>query len=121
VARTRTDLAEIAHEAAAMRGRGTPGSITVDAGGPAVATGDAPRLRQIVSDFPENAQAAHVLECFYRGTPPGRGDAAPRSEGSGLGLAIVRTISEARGVVATLTSRAARGQALRSRCRSAKR
>ena len=50
-------------------------------------------------------QAAHVFERFYRGTPPGSGDAAPRTEGSGLGLAIVKTIAEAHGGIATVTSR----------------
>jgi two-component system OmpR family sensor kinase len=50
-------------------------------------------------------QAAHVFERFYRGTPPGSGDAAPRTEGSGLGLAIVKTIAEAHGGTATVTSR----------------
>src|ERR1700759_2581905 len=34
------------------------------------------------------AQTAHVFERFYRGTPPGSADTAPRTEGSGLGLAI---------------------------------
>ena len=47
----------------------------------------------------------HVFERFYRGTPPGSGDAAPRTEGSGLGLAIVKTIAEAHGGTATVSSR----------------
>jgi two-component system OmpR family sensor kinase len=50
-------------------------------------------------------QAPHVFERFYRGTPPGSGDAAPRTEGSGLGLAIVKTIAEAHGGSATVSSR----------------
>jgi two-component system OmpR family sensor kinase len=50
-------------------------------------------------------QVAHVFERFYRGTPPGSGDTAPRTEGSGLGLAIVQTIAEAHGGAATVTSR----------------
>ncbi len=50
-------------------------------------------------------QLPHVFERFYRGTPPGSGDAAPRTEGSGLGLAIVKTIAEAHGGTATITSR----------------
>jgi two-component system, OmpR family, sensor kinase len=49
-------------------------------------------------------QAPHVFERFYRGTPPGSGDAAPRTGGSGLGLAIVRTIAEAHGGTATVSS-----------------
>jgi two-component system OmpR family sensor kinase len=54
-------------------------------------------------------QAPHVFERFYRGTPPGSGDAAPRTEGSGLGLAIVRTIAEAHGGGATVSSRPGEG------------
>ena len=54
-------------------------------------------------------QAPHVFERFYRGTPPGSGDAAPRTEGSGLGLAIVRTIAEAHGGSATVSSRPGEG------------
>ncbi len=54
-------------------------------------------------------QAPHVFERFYRGTPPGSGDAAPRTEGSGLGLAIVKTIAEAHGGTATVTSRPGEG------------
>ena len=49
-------------------------------------------------------QVPHVFERFYRGTPPGSGDAAPRTKGSGLGLAIVKTIAEAHGGTATVTS-----------------
>ena len=44
-----------------------------------------------------------------RGTPPGSGDAAPRTEGSGLGLAIVKTIAEAHGGAATVSSRPGEG------------
>jgi two-component system, OmpR family, sensor kinase len=54
-------------------------------------------------------QAPHVFERFYRGTPPGSGDSAPRTEGSGLGLAIVRTIAEAHGGSATVSSRPGEG------------
>ncbi len=54
-------------------------------------------------------QAAHVFERFYRATPPGSGDAAPRTDGSGLGLAIVQTIAEAHGGSATVTSRPGEG------------
>jgi two-component system OmpR family sensor kinase len=54
-------------------------------------------------------QAPHVFERFYRGTPPDSGDTAPRTEGSGLGLAIVRTIAEAQGGAATVSSRPGEG------------
>jgi two-component system OmpR family sensor kinase len=54
-------------------------------------------------------QGAHVFERFYRGTPPGSGDAASRTPGSGLGLAIVKTIAEAHGGTATVTSRPGEG------------
>jgi two-component system, OmpR family, sensor kinase len=54
-------------------------------------------------------QAPHLFERFYRGTPPGSGDAAPRTEGSGLGLAIVATIAEAHGGSATVSSRPGEG------------
>jgi two-component system OmpR family sensor kinase len=57
----------------------------------------------------EAEQMAHVFERFYRGTPPGSGDTAPRTEGSGLGLAIVETIAEAHGGAATVTSRPGEG------------
>jgi two-component system, OmpR family, sensor kinase len=54
-------------------------------------------------------QAPHLFERFYRGTPPGSGDAAPRTQGSGLGLAIVKTIAEAHGGSATVSSRPGEG------------
>jgi two-component system OmpR family sensor kinase len=54
-------------------------------------------------------QAPHVFERFYRGTPPGSDDTAPRTEGSGLGLAIVKTVAEAHGGAATVRSRPAEG------------
>jgi two-component system OmpR family sensor kinase len=57
----------------------------------------------------EPAQAAHVFERFYRGTPPGTGDTAPHTAGSGLGLAIVQTIAEAHGGAATVTSQPGEG------------
>jgi two-component system OmpR family sensor kinase len=54
-------------------------------------------------------QAPHVFERFYRGTPPGSDDTAPRTEGSGLGLAIVKTVAEAHGGGATVSSRPGQG------------
>ena len=54
-------------------------------------------------------QAAHVFERFYRATPPGSGDTAPRTNGSGLGLAIVQTIAEAHGGAASVTSQPGKG------------
>jgi two-component system, OmpR family, sensor kinase len=54
-------------------------------------------------------QVAHVFERFYRGTPPGSGDAAPRTRGSGLGLAIVKTSAEAHGGSAAVSSRPGEG------------
>jgi two-component system OmpR family sensor kinase len=54
-------------------------------------------------------QAPHVFERFYRGTPPGSDDTAPRTEGSGLGLAIVKTVAEAHGGAAMVRSRPAEG------------
>jgi two-component system, OmpR family, sensor kinase len=57
----------------------------------------------------EPEQAAHVFERFYRATPPGSGDTAPRTNGSGLGLAIVQTIAEAHGGAASVTSQPGKG------------
>jgi two-component system OmpR family sensor kinase len=54
-------------------------------------------------------QVPQVFERFYRGTPPGSGDAAPRIRGSGLGLAIVKTIAEAHGGSAAVSSRPGEG------------
>jgi two-component system OmpR family sensor kinase len=54
-------------------------------------------------------QKPHIFERFYRGTPPGSGDKAPRTEGSGLGLAIVKTVVEAHGGAATVRSRPGQG------------
>jgi two-component system OmpR family sensor kinase len=54
-------------------------------------------------------QAGHVFERFYRGTPPGSGDTAPRTAGSGLGLAIVQTIAEAHGGSVAVSSRPSEG------------
>jgi two-component system, OmpR family, sensor kinase len=53
--------------------------------------------------------APHIFERFYRGTPAGSGDTAPRTEGSGLGLAIVKTVAEAHGGAATVRSRPGQG------------
>jgi two-component system, OmpR family, sensor kinase len=145
LARTRTDLAVIARDAADdARARDPERSIAVEARAPVVVLGDEPRLRQIVANLLENAQvhtparapvrievgvrdqmavlavidsgpgidpeqAAHVFERFYRATPPGSDDTAPRTEGSGLGLAIVTTIAQAHGGSATVTSRPGEG------------
>jgi two-component system, OmpR family, sensor kinase len=54
-------------------------------------------------------QAPRLFERFYRGTPPGSHDAAPRTKGSGLGLAIVKMIAEAHGGDATVSSRPGEG------------
>ena len=54
-------------------------------------------------------QAPHVFERFYRGTSPGSGDTAPRTQGSGLGLAIVETIARAHGGAAAVSSRPGEG------------
>jgi two-component system, OmpR family, sensor kinase len=54
-------------------------------------------------------QAPHLFERFYRGTPPGSGDAAPRTEGSGLGLGSVKKSAEGHGGSATVSSRPGEG------------
>jgi two-component system OmpR family sensor kinase len=140
LARTRTDLAVIADEAADdARARDPERSITVDAGGPVMVTGDEPRLRQVVANLLENAQV-HTpagtpvrIEVGVRDgmavlavidTGPGidpeqaahvferfyRGTpSGDTAPGSGLGLAIVQTIAEAHGGAATVTSRPGEG------------
>jgi two-component system OmpR family sensor kinase len=50
-------------------------------------------------------QLPHVFERFYRGTPPGTGDAGPRTAGSGLGLAIVKALVEAHDGSVSVSSR----------------
>jgi two-component system OmpR family sensor kinase len=57
----------------------------------------------------DSEQAPHIFERFYRGTPVGTHDAAPRSAGTGLGLAIVAAIMEAHGGAATLRSTPGQG------------
>jgi two-component system, OmpR family, sensor kinase len=52
----------------------------------------------------DSEQAPHIFERFYRGTPVGTHDAAPRSAGTGLGLAIVAAIVQAHQGTATLRS-----------------
>jgi two-component system OmpR family sensor kinase len=76
-----------------------------------VATRDGMAVLAVIDAGPgiDPEQAPHVFERFYRGTPPGSGDAAPRTGGSGLGLAIVRTIAEAHGGTATVSSRPGAG------------
>jgi two-component system, OmpR family, sensor kinase len=52
----------------------------------------------------DSDQAPHIFERFYRGTPVGTDDAAPRSAGTGLGLAIVASIMQAHQGTATVRS-----------------
>ncbi|MGH2909251.1 MAG: sensor histidine kinase [Solirubrobacteraceae bacterium] len=67
LARTPTDLAAIAHDAADDARVRDPGrSITVDAGAPVVVIGDEPRLRQIVAGLLENAQVHTPAEALVR-------------------------------------------------------
>ena len=67
LARTRTDLAVIAHDAADDARARDPGrSVTVDAGGPVVVIGDEPRLRQIVANLLENARVHTPAEAPVR-------------------------------------------------------
>jgi two-component system OmpR family sensor kinase len=53
--------------------------------------------------------AAHVFERFYRGTPPGTQDTAPRTAGTGLGLAIVAAIMHSHHGTATVRSQPGKG------------
>jgi len=52
----------------------------------------------------DHEQAPHIFERFYRGTPAGAHDTAPRSAGTGLGLAIVAAIMQAHEGTATVRS-----------------
>ena len=54
-------------------------------------------------------QALHVFERFYRGTPLGSEDNAPRTAGTGLGLAIVAAIMHAHEGTATVRSQPGEG------------
>jgi two-component system OmpR family sensor kinase len=54
-------------------------------------------------------QAPHVFERFYRGTPVGTDDNAPRTAGTGLGLAIVAAIMQAHQGAATVRSQPGKG------------
>jgi two-component system, OmpR family, sensor kinase len=55
------------------------------------------------------AQASHIFERFYRGTPAGTQDAAPRTTGTGLGLAIVAAIARSHQGTATVRSEPGKG------------
>jgi two-component system, OmpR family, sensor kinase len=54
-------------------------------------------------------QASHIFERFYRGTPAGTQDAAPRTVGTGLGLAIVAAIARSHQGTATVRSEPGKG------------
>jgi len=102
--RVRQIVANLLENAQVHTRAGTP--IRVEVG---VRDGDA--VLAVIDSGPgiDPDQAPHIFERFYRGTPPGSGDAAPRTEGSGLGLAIVKTIAEAHGGTATVSSRPGEG------------
>ncbi|MGO9902483.1 MAG: sensor histidine kinase [Solirubrobacteraceae bacterium] len=55
------------------------------------------------------AQAPHIFERFYRGTPVGTEDNAPRTAGAGLGLAIVAAIMDSHQGTATVRSQPGKG------------
>jgi two-component system OmpR family sensor kinase len=83
---------------------GTPVNVEVDArGGLAVlaVTDTGPGI--------EPEQVPHVFERFYRGTPVGTDDTAPRTAGTGLGLAIVAAIMHAHQGTATVRSQPGKG------------
>ena len=86
----------------------TPAGVTVRV---EVAVRDGMAVLAVIDSGPgiDPEQLPHVFERFYRGTAPGGGDAASRTEGSGLGLAIVKTIAEAHGGDATVSSRPGEG------------
>jgi two-component system OmpR family sensor kinase len=54
-------------------------------------------------------QAPHVFERFYRGTPVGSDDNAPRTAGTGLGLGIVAAIMQSHQGTATVRSHPGEG------------
>jgi two-component system OmpR family sensor kinase len=54
-------------------------------------------------------QAPHIFERFYRGTPVGSEDTAPRTAGTGLGLAIVAAIIESHQGTASVRSEPGHG------------
>jgi two-component system OmpR family sensor kinase len=54
-------------------------------------------------------QAPHIFERFYRGTPVGSQDAAPRTTGTGLGLAIVAAIMDSHEGTARVRSEPGHG------------
>jgi two-component system OmpR family sensor kinase len=54
-------------------------------------------------------QAPHVFERFYRGTPVGTRDTAPRTAGTGLGLGIVAAIMHSHQGTASVRSQPGKG------------
>jgi two-component system OmpR family sensor kinase len=83
---------------------GAPAQVDVDArGGQAVLT--------VTDTGPgiDPEQLPHVFERFYRGTPVGTEDNAPRTAGTGLGLAIVAGIMQAHDGTATVRSQPGKG------------